>query len=619
VAEFVARVRALPAPLAWVLLLAAAFALHGAFLGNPLVFDDLTLTEPVLRAYGRSWFAFDLRWFPYASLGWTYYLFGESVPWLRAGNVLLHGLAGAALFSLFASLLGAHVAAGASASRVRWAAFTGALIFVVHPVAVYGPGYLVQRSIVMATLCALLALTAFQRGLYSPLTRQRWFVFSAAAYFIAVFCKEHAVMLPLVAAGLAWLARGQGFKPREFVWPVVFALFAAALVTLRMRGLVGTPYEPLARAAIARLSESSAAAGALAGDGAWFVSIVNQAGLYFHYLARWLAPWPGWLAIDLRMPFPAGALTWPQPAWVAAWLAWGGAALWLMTRSGRRALAGFAILCPWLLALTEFSTVRVQEPFALYRSYLWMAPFMLLPALGVTALPRRVAGGFAALLIMACAAGAVERLGSLSSELRTWHDAVVKLALPPLPRTPLADRPWRNRGIAHYRLGQYEAAAADFEMALRSNAFDAENWLARGSLHMRLARSAEAAADFNRALSLSPRHAEALLRRCIVRLRLKHMGGALEDCLQARELEPMDANAHVSLGMVYAVDGRVFEASMAYQEALRLAPSLPEAHYQFAVLMAGIGKAAQARPHFARACGSGLQAACARLRESSPR
>ena len=43
----------------------------------------------------------------------------------------------------------------------------------------------------------------------------------------------------------------------------------------------------------------------------------------------------------------------------------------------RLGLAGFALLSPWLLALTEFATVRAQEPLVLYRSYLWMS---VLPA-----------------------------------------------------------------------------------------------------------------------------------------------------------------------------------------------------------------------------------------------
>ena len=46
----------------------------------------------------------------------------------------------------------------------RPAAFAGAALFAVHPVAVYGAAYLTQRSIVVATLFALLSLLMFLRG-----------------------------------------------------------------------------------------------------------------------------------------------------------------------------------------------------------------------------------------------------------------------------------------------------------------------------------------------------------------------------------------------------------------------------------------------------------------------
>src|SRR6185369_1162385 len=104
--------------------------------------------------------------------------------------------------------------------------------------------------------------------------------------------------------------------------------------------------------------------------------------LFFRYVATWLAPWPGFMSIDVRPSFPDRLLDARYLTAAAAWAAWGAAGTWLLLKRGRAGLAGFALLFPWLLSLTEYSTVRTQESFVLYRSYLWMSvPIALLPVL----------------------------------------------------------------------------------------------------------------------------------------------------------------------------------------------------------------------------------------------
>lgn len=630
-----ARTYRLPDGLVWIGLVAASLALYAGSLQHPLVFDDEHLTESFLRSYGRAFFALDFRWFAYASFGWTYNLFGTDPVWLRAGNVLLHGATAATLYALLARLL-SDLPHPANCCSARLAAFLCALAFVLHPVAIYATAYLIQRSTVMATLFCLLALLAWHCGLklhranpaQSRIRSQSWYLAAVAAYFVAVFSKEHAIGLPLVAAALTWLIRGHkpdalsGTSPtgeqqnlasvaREFALPAILSALIGAFIVLRGNGLLGTAYEPFAQGAIARWSEAASISPALSGQsGVYAASIINQGYLFFGYLVMWIFPWPGWMAIDLRTPFPAQWLAWPQLIGFVAWLAWLATAAWLMRKSHRLAFAGFAVLCPWLLGLTEFATVRIQEPFVLYRSYLWMAGFMLLPALLLCQLTARTAIVATLLTCTLYVASANDRLNSLSTELRVWDDAVTKITD---ENAPLADRPWRNRGVAHFGREQYSAAARDFEQALRINPSQAENWVARGSLHMRAARTEAALADFNRALAIQPNHVDALGRRCVVYLRLQQLDAAHADCVSARDIYPEDASAHVSLGMVLAMKNQPAEAERAYRQALRLAPALPDAHYQFGVLLSGTGRTSEARSHFVNACGSGMQAACRRL------
>ena len=61
--------------------------------------------------------------------------------WQRLTSVLLHAATAALLFGFLARLFAALL----DDARLRWLAFFGALWFLLHPVAVYGVAYLVER------------------------------------------------------------------------------------------------------------------------------------------------------------------------------------------------------------------------------------------------------------------------------------------------------------------------------------------------------------------------------------------------------------------------------------------------------------------------------------------
>jgi hypothetical protein len=143
------------------------------FLGNPFFFDDLNFfSGDMLDYYQHAPFRLDLRWLPYASLGWTATLFNEAVPhFFHLGNVLLHVANVIVLFYLLRQLLGAVLTRPEQGRAIVWGAWLAALIFAVHPVAVYAVGYVVQRSILLATLFVLLMQMAYLRGLLTGRVR----------------------------------------------------------------------------------------------------------------------------------------------------------------------------------------------------------------------------------------------------------------------------------------------------------------------------------------------------------------------------------------------------------------------------------------------------------------
>jgi tetratricopeptide (TPR) repeat protein len=448
--------------------------------------------------------------------------------------------------------------------------------------------------------------------LVEGLVRQqtRWLIASVAAYFLAVFSKEHAVMLPAVAAALVVLLR----RPASSDWRLLlppFAMFTAIglLVVLMAKGVLGVQYEPFGDAAARRLTAADVGVPSPDGGKASYpLSIVNQGYLFFRYLLIWLLPLPGWMSIDLRPAFPAQLFAWPQMAGFLVWLAWPVLAVMLLLRGGRAGLAGFAMIAPWLMALTEVATVRVQEIFVLYRSYLWMVWVpAALPALLAPLRPRW------ALAALAVAAAALllplqDRLATFASDLALWDDAVRKIED---PGAPYVERSYRNRGVAYYKSQRFSEARRDFDRALELEPRSTEAWSLRGSLFMRTSRYERALEDFGRALALAPDDADVLGRRCVTLMYLKRLDEALADCERSAKLAPRVLDTRVSLGIVQALRGATGEAERHYRLAIEIDPSSGIARYQYGLLLRGLSRPAEARREFEAGCRGGIPQSCA--------
>jgi Tfp pilus assembly protein PilF len=589
-------------------LLGAALALYWGSLRHPLVFDDHQLRDYALRTfYADAASALGLRWLADASFGWIYAMFGKNLLWQRLANVALHACVAALLFGFLARLFRSVL----DDPRSRWLALAGALLFLLHPVAVYGVAYLVERSIVMATLFSVLALWFVLEGM---LRRSAgWYAAAAAAYVLAVCSKEHAVMLPAVATALVLLAGGLSRElARRFAW--AFGLFAVVGVTvvLRLKGLVGTAYEPFASDVFDHLGRAS---GEFDTELAWPLSVLNQATLFFRYLVTWLLPWPGWMSIDVRTAFPQELLAWPHAAGFLAWLAYPLAATWLLLKRGRLGLLGFGLLYPWLYALTEVVSVRVQEPYVLYRSYLWMSGLpAILPALA-GGLGTRWRIGIAAAACLVLVVAARDRLDTFSSPLDLWNDVIAKNTD---LRAPYVERAYIARGFVHFDAGRMEAAGADFARALELNPRSPDAHVARGSLHFGNARLPEALADFDRAIALDPNYASAYDKRCAAKIGLGRAPDALADCEKAVALDPKNHEAWINMGVIYhRLLKRPAQAAESYRRALAIEPAHGAANYNYGMLLVEAGRRDEAvRRHIAVGCESGIQNACEVLKRS---
>lgn len=606
-----APLRAPPGLLVVCLFVALAFALYWGALRNPLVFDDRLLRPDVLRHFAAEGFRFDFRWVAYATFGWTYDVVGMQWPWHRAVNVLLHATTAALLYSFLARLFGLVLAGPSGANvhdsrRAAWIACFAALIFLLHPAAVYGVAYLVQRTIIFATLFSVLCLRLFLEGLAR--NSLPFYLAAAVAYVLALFSKEHSVMVPAVAGALAILVRGGSVRLlRDLAIPAgVFAIIGL-LVVLKAKGFIGAPYEMFAPQLLSRLSDTVSEAGA---GSVYALSVMNQGLLFFRYLLIWSVPYTGWMSIDVRPSFPEQLLGWPHAAGFAAYLAYPLLAAILLHQGGRRGLLGFGLLFPWLLALTEVATVRIQEPFVLYRSYLWMSGFTaVLPALLWRLGERRayvVLGAVCVALILPLQ----DRLGSFSSALKLWDDAVRKNTD---ASAPFVERGYHNRGLAYLQAKRYPEALRDFNRALEIEPRDADALLGRGTLFARTGSFDRALADLGRAIEIDPGYAEAYAKRCFAKMLLDQPRDALPDCEKAVALDPRHRDAHTNLGVVYAALRRAADAEASYRRALAIDALDGEANYNYGVLLAMRDRRDEARRHLATACDARVPDACEML------
>jgi len=498
----------------WLLSLFAAVGLvYLPFLGSPFVFDDLLfILGGVAGHYAHSWFHFDLRWLPYATLGWTELWFSNVVThFFHLGNLLLHAANVILLFFLLRLLAGGVMAGNKDSNAAAWGVWFGALIFALHPVAVYAVGYVVERSILMATFFALLMQLAYLRGLLTG--QARWLMLAAVAYFMAVFSKEHSVMTLAVLAAETIVLRPQIRASTRSLW-LAWAAFLATgvLIILRAKGVFGTPYEAMA----ADLFKDQ---GIVASTPMLhLLSAMTQAGLFFKYLLLWILPNPAWMAIDMREPFVSSWLSWQGLLGAAGFLVYGALGVWLLLRPRWAGLAGLALLYPWLQFVLEFSSIRVQEPFVLYRSYLWMPGMMLFIPLLLAKWPDRkaiLALGVAAILLASLAAN---RLWVFADNYRLWNDAVLLL---PDDGVPGADRILFNRGQAEEAMGKWNEAIADFQRVVAISPQYAPVRFELGWAYGRTGRYEEAMVQFDAAIADDPNYANAYYGKAML-LKMRH-------------------------------------------------------------------------------------------------
>jgi tetratricopeptide (TPR) repeat protein len=321
------------------------------------------------------------------------------------------------------------------------------------------------------------------------------------AYFMAAFSKEHSALMPAVLAAETILLRGRILASTRSLWLSWISFCAIGLlIILRAKGIFGTPYEAMASS----LFEQQ---GIVASTPMLhLLSILTQAGLFFKYLLLWLLPNPAWMAVDMRVPLVPSLSAWQGWLGAAGFALYGFIGVRLLLRGGIKGLIGLALLYPWLQFVLEFTSVRVQEPFVLYRSYLWLPGMLLIiPILLNNSLGKRTWMVMGVILIL-LASAATNRLWVFADNYRLWNDAARLLTN---EHEAGADRIYFNLGQAEAASGKREEAIADFKRALAISPQYAPVHFELGWLYAVSGRYEEAMVEFDASITNDPSYANA--------------------------------------------------------------------------------------------------------------
>jgi tetratricopeptide (TPR) repeat protein len=270
---------------------------------------------------------------------------------------------------------------------------------------------------------------------------------------------------------------------------------------------------------------------------------------------------------------------------------------WLVLRHRNwRALVGLGLLLPALLFATEFVTVWVQDPFVMYRSYLW--------AIGIPGIVFVLVHGMPGkgLLAIGVALGALylwqglDRIASLATPERAWSDAIAKL--PQDPRAVGRWFPYLNRGADAVDRNDLKSALRDFERsaALGDMGMGSFNM---GSVLALAGRHEQALAAFDLAERQGYDLYNLRFQRALSLIALRRAAEAYPQLQAVRKMDPPSPTRELvllNLGRIALQTGRPQEALEPLEKLVAAEPRNNEAGYLLAMARIGTNDAAGAMP-----------------------
>lgn len=572
---------------------------------NPLVFDTLTqFTDLKLKSYVSAFSILSQRSIALLSFGVLYDWFGNDWFWQYVLNAGVHGFNAFLVFVFLRKLFSSQ---SGTAERnefpVDVISLIAALIFVIHPVAIYATAYLVQRTILMGTMFALISVLMFQQAL-SGQNRSLFLTGSLLTYFLSIHSKEHGVMLPAIFV-LLCLSQATGKDKskamashfKSFFWFYLLCAVLAVQVTFPAQHLLLQVYEPQGKEMLRNAQQLNQIS--LNESNAYALSLITQCWMFFRYLFVWICPLVSMIFIDVHLPFATSVLSFPETAAVVLFCVYLFSGARFVFGSGWRALLGFAMLAPAALFATEFSVVRLSEQFVLYRSYFWIVFF--LPVLGLfLPLVARFQSISKYLLFAAalyvCYLGYVfqNRVVTFDSELALWRDTVDKVDRQQNVTMYKNYRPFNNLANKLMLDGRYDEAIPYYEIGLTLNPHKGLAYANLAFNYFKKNDCVKAKEYYGKAISLDSGYVPAYIGYGMCVSEEGKFEEASRFFSSALRLDGSNADAWLNLGNVYFNLKQFDKATACYRKSVFFDARRDDAYHNLAVTLVKLGKVDEA-------------------------
>lgn len=569
-------------------------------LSGAMVFDDHVgiINDQFVRRF-EPWSALFSGHRPFLrlTLAINHYVGGLQVFGYHLFNVVIHILAALALFGIIRQTMRQSERVRSYSDQATTMAFVMALLWLVHPLQTGSVTYIIQRAESLMGLLYLACLYFVLRGAWAARFTWGWYGAAVIAFTLGIATKEviatASVVILLYDRIFLVSSWREVLKKR---WIVYLIMFSPGLVWMIINMLPA-----LIPASLSSLAQSGlrATAGFNTPNITPLDYASTQPGVLIHYLK--LVFWPDPLVLDYNWNVSDPYLDVLAPALMIGVLVL--ATIFLLVR---RPAAGFLAACFFIILAPTSSIMPILDPIFEHRMYLSLAPVLILAVSGVHILMHRLVPEqrtrfwIQGLLVGAVALGltwrTVARNADYQDPITIWQKTVSVY--------PANQRAHLNLGVAYNRAGQTEKAIEHYLTATRLKSQDPITFYNLGFALQEVGRHMEASLMYSQVFEVEVHRsvvAKAYNQLGLIALTTNNMSAALDFFQKSVRAYPTLALSQSNLALVYIKQANYQAAKMSLDEALKVQPNFPVAHYQRGVALEGLNDIETAIESYARA------------------
>ena len=546
-----------------ILIVSAVLLTYGFTLDVPFYLDDFSSIQenPIIYEWNGTlaqlWYYAPLRIIGYLSFALNYHFHHFEVSGYHVVNIIIHILAGFAVFGLILGLIRTPTLQNKLTSEAKtWLPIVVALIFVLHPLQIQAVTYIVQRLASLAALFYLASLACYLQARLATSWKNMsvWALASIMLALLAFLTKQNTATLPLAVLLIEVIF----FPGRLLRWGVIAGVIFIALGSIWFTAAYVFNYDPFSLQAMLTLTQETKS---ISRDS----YLATQFSVIWHYVRLFFIPTS--LHIDYAYPITESFLEKSALIGLAGHIALLGIAIYVIKSFP---LVTFGILFYYLAHAVESSVIPIRDVIFEHRTYLPNVGLITLCAwLLITYLPRwldqttmRVV---IVVLLIGMSVATWQRNEVWRDPIALWSDNVEK--------SPEKKRGWIILGKHLIQAGQTQAGLEALE------------------------RSAEVTRSVDGTESKTYT-VETILNMVVAYKKLQQYDVALywiDHSLQNVELRPFDrAKFYVNQGNVFFELRRYADAENSYRQAIQFYPQSLSARANLASILAATGRETEA-------------------------